>query len=51
MLLLIGKRIRGGICLHIHWYVKGNNKYINDYDKNKESPYLKYCDVNNATNE
>ena len=51
MLLLIGKGIRGGICLDIHRYVKGNNKYMNDYDKNKELPYLNYCDVNNVTNE
>ena len=26
---------------------KANNKYTKDYDKNKESPYLKYLDVNN----
>ena len=26
---------------------KANNKYIKDYDRNKESPYLKYCNVNN----
>ena len=24
-----------------------DNKYMKDYDKNKESPYLKYWDVNN----
>ena len=23
------------------------NKYMKDYDKNKESPYLQYWDVNN----
>ena len=28
-------------------YVKGNYKYMKDYDKNKESPYLKYWDINN----
>ena len=26
---------------------KANNNDIKDYDRNKESPYLKYCDVNN----
>ena len=28
--------------------VKVNNKYMKDYDKNKESSYLKYWDVNNV---
>ena len=37
-LLMIEKGIRG--------YVKANNKYIKNYDKNKESSYLKYWDVN-----
>ena len=25
---------------------KVNNKYMKDYDKNKESSYIKYLDVN-----
>ena len=25
---------------------KANNKYMKDYDKNKESSYLNYCDRN-----
>ena len=29
--------IAGGICYAIHWYAKANNKYMKDYDKNKES--------------
>ena len=29
-----------------HLYVKANNKYMKDYDKNKESSYLKYWDLN-----
>ena len=47
-MLLMGERdIRGGICTAIHWHAKVNNKYMEDYDKNKESSYLKYWDVNN----
>ena len=47
MLLMVDKGIKGGICHAIHQYVKTNNKYMKDYDKNKESSYLKYWDVNN----
>ena len=47
MLLMVEKGIKGGICHAIHQYAKGNNKYMLDYDKNKESSYLKYWDVNN----
>ena len=47
MLLMIQKRISGGICHAIHWYAKTNNKYMKDYDKNKESSYLKHWDVDN----
>ena len=46
-LLMVEKEIRGGICHAIHRYAKANNKYMKDYDKNKESSYLKYWDVNN----
>ena len=42
MLLMVENDIRGGICTAIHWYAKANNKYMKDYDKNKESSYLKY---------
>ena len=41
------KGIRGGICHSIYRYAKANNKYMKDYDKNKESPYIQYWDVNN----
>ena len=47
MLLMVEKGVRGGICHTIHWYIKANNKYVKDYDKNEESSYLKYWDVNN----
>ena len=46
MLLMIEKGIRGRICHSICWYTKAN-KYMKDYDKNKESSYLQYLDVNN----
>ena len=38
---------KGGTCHAIHWHTKANNKYMKDYDKNKESSYLEYRDVNN----
>ena len=47
MLIMVKKGIRGGICHAIHRYGKADNKYINDYDKNKESSYLKYWNVSN----
>ena len=43
----VEKCIRGRICNVVYRFVKANNKYIKDYDKNKESSYLKYWDVNN----
>ena len=46
MLLMIEKGIRGGIYNAIHHYAKANNKYMDDYDENKESLYINYWDVN-----
>ena len=40
MLLMVEKGIRGGICHSIYRYAKANNKYMKDYDKNKESSYI-----------
>ena len=39
--------MRGGICHVNYQYVKANNKYMKNYDKNNESSYLKYWNVNN----
>ena len=47
MLLMVEKRIRGGICHSIKRYAKAKKKYMKDYDKNKQSSYLKYWDLNN----
>ena len=47
MLLMVEKGIRGGICYAIHRYAKANNKYMKNYDKDMESSYLEYLDVNN----
>ena len=47
MLLLVEKGIRGGICWSIYRYAKANNKYMKDYDKDKESSYFLYWNVNN----
>ena len=40
MLLMVEKSIRGGICHSIYRYEKANNKYMKNYDENKESSYL-----------
>ena len=47
MLLMVEEGIRGGICHSIHRHAKANNKYMENYDENKESSYIQYLDVNN----
>ena len=47
MLLMVEKGISGGICHSVYRYVKANNKYMKNYDKNKESSNFQYWDVNN----
>ena len=47
MLLMLKKGITGGIRQSIYRYTKDNNKYMKDYDKNKESSYINYLDLNN----
>ena len=44
VLLMVEKGIRGGICRAIHRYAEADNKYMKDYDKNKESLYLNHWD-------
>ena len=47
MLLMVEKRIRGGICQASHRYAKANNKYMNNFDKKIDSSYIEYFDANN----
>ena len=44
---MVTKGIRGGICHSIYGYAKANNKYMKDYDENKESSYIQYWNVKN----
>ena len=47
VLLMVEKGIRGGICHSIFQYAKADDKYMKDYDENKEPSYIQYWDVNN----
>ena len=47
MLLMVEKEIGGIICHSINRYTTTNNKYIKNYQKNKELSYFKYWNVNN----
>ena len=47
MILMIEKGIKGGTCQATHRYAKANDKYMKNYDKNIESPYIEYLDANN----
>ena len=44
---MVEKAIRGRLCHSINRFAKANNKYMKDHNKNEESSYLKYRDVNN----
>ena len=44
---MVEKAIRGGLCHAIHRHGKANNKYMKNYDKNKDSSYIQYLDANN----
>ena len=41
---MVEKCIRGRICHPIYLYAKADNKYMKDYDKNKELSYIQSCD-------
>ena len=45
MILMIEKGMRRGICQATHRYVKANNKYMKNYDKNSESSYIEYLEI------
>ena len=47
LLLMVEKGIRGEICHVVYRYAKANNKYMKNYDKNKESVHILYLDANN----
>ena len=44
---MLEKRIRSGIRHAIFQYAKANNKFMKDFNKNRESSYLMYCDAYN----
>ena len=44
---MVEEGIRGRICHPIHRHAKANNKYMKNYDKNKESSYIQYLDGDN----
>ena len=48
MLLMVEKGITGGMFHSIYRYAKANDKYMKNYDKNKESSYLQYWDANDS---
>ena len=47
MFLMVEEGIRGGICHSIYRLAKANNKYMKNYDVNKETLYIQYLDANN----
>ena len=40
MWLMAKEAVRGNTCHSIYRYVKANNKYMEDYDKKKESSHI-----------
>ena len=44
---MVEKGIRGGIYHAVYRYATAINKYMKEYNKNKESSYIMYFYVNN----
>ena len=47
LVIIVEKGIGGKICHSIYQYAKADDKYMKDYDKNKEPSYIQHWDVNN----
>lgn len=47
MVLMVESGVRGGLTQSVTRYVKGNNKYLPNFDSSKETIYLGYFDANN----
>ena len=47
MYLMVERGIRGGISMISHRHSTANNKYMKNYNFNKESKYITYLDANN----
>ena len=47
MLLIIEEGIRREMCHAVHRFAKANNKYMRNYDEEKESSFLEYIDASN----
>ena len=47
MILMIEKKIRGGIFQATHSYAKANNEYMKNYDESIEWLYVELLDANN----
>lgn len=47
MLLMVEKGVRGGVSQVSHRYATANNRYMDDYDPEKEENFLIYVDANN----
>ena len=45
MLLMVEKGVRGGICYAIYRYAKANNKYMKNYNKDKEQSFIQKLPV------